>query len=187
MLPPAHGLAAIENETYPAEGPISYWNAYVAVTQMHGQGNFSDPRLGVNIVHVPDQVTPKLEALRAYQHSIAAPPTPGASYDRGAARRGQAVFASNCARCHVGGTGTDNDAGVLHDPSETGMDAAYAARTTQQRYRTTPLRGLWQHGPYFHDGSAETLRDVVDHYDRHFDLDLSGREKRDLVQYLSSL
>src|SRR5687768_490267 len=47
-LPPAHGLAQVRNETYTAEGPISYWNNYVAVTQMHGHGNFSDPRLGVN-------------------------------------------------------------------------------------------------------------------------------------------
>ncbi|HEX6588631.1 MAG TPA: c-type cytochrome [Longimicrobiales bacterium] len=187
VLPPAHGLAGVVNETYTAEGPISYWNAYVAVTQMHGQGDFSDPRIPVHIDHEPDLVTPKLEALRAYQHAIAAPPTPGASYDRGAARRGQAVFAANCARCHVNGNLTDNNAGVLHSPAETGMDAAYAARTTQRRYRTTPLRGLWQHAPYFHDGSAETLGDVVDHYDRQLNLDLSGREKRDLVQYLRSL
>ena len=43
VLPPAYGLANVKNETYTAEGPISYWNAYVAVTQMGGQGNFSDP------------------------------------------------------------------------------------------------------------------------------------------------
>jgi hypothetical protein len=59
-LPPAYGLAQIKNETYTAEGPISYWNAYVAVTQMHGQGNFSDPRLGIDIKHSPDLVGPKL-------------------------------------------------------------------------------------------------------------------------------
>jgi hypothetical protein len=47
VLPPAYGLASIKNETYTAEGRISYWNAYVAVTQMGGQGNFSDPRLGI--------------------------------------------------------------------------------------------------------------------------------------------
>ena len=64
VLPPAYGLANVENETYTAEGPISYWNAYVAVTQMHGHGSFTDPRLGVNIVQVPDEVTPKLAALR---------------------------------------------------------------------------------------------------------------------------
>ncbi len=186
-LPPAHGLARVVNETYTAEGPISYWNAYVAVTQMHGQGNFRDPRLGVNIVQTPDLVTSKLAALRAYQHSLPAPPTPGASYDRAAARRGKIVFDANCASCHVGGNLTDNNAGVLHAPSETGMDSTYAARTTQKRYRTTPLRGLWQHPPYFHDGSAKSLDDVVEHYMRARNLQLSGGQRRDLVHYLRSL
>jgi mono/diheme cytochrome c family protein len=187
ILPPAHGLANVVNETYTAEGPISYWNAYVAVTQMHGQGNFSDPRLGINIVQTPDLVTPKLAALRAYQHSISAPPPPGAHVDAGAARRGKSVFDANCARCHVGGNLTDNNTGVLHAPSETGMSAAYAERTTQKRYRTTPLRGLWQHAPYFHDGSARTLDDVIDHYVKTLGLRLSGGQKRDLRAYLNSL
>jgi mono/diheme cytochrome c family protein len=187
VLPPAHGLAEVRNETYTAEGPISYWNAYVAVTQMHGHGNFSDPRLGVNIVQEPDMVTPKLPALRAYQHSIPAPPTPGASYDRGAARRGKAVFDAHCASCHVNGRLTDNNSGVLHAPSETGMDPAYAERTTQKRYRATPLRGLWQHAPYFHDGSAKTLRDVINHYVRVRGLQLSRGQRRDLEHYLRSL
>jgi mono/diheme cytochrome c family protein len=177
----------VTNETYTAEGPISYWNNYVAVTQMHGHGNFSDPRLGVNIVQEPDMVTPKLAALRAYQHSIPAPPAPGAFYDAGAAGRGKVVFDANCASCHTGGRLTDNNAGVLHAPSETGMDSTYAARTTQKKYRTTPLRGLWQHAPYFHDGSAHSLGDVVDHYNRVRGLNLSGSQKRDLVQYLMSL
>jgi mono/diheme cytochrome c family protein len=187
VLPPAHGLAEVKNETFTAEGPISYWNAYVAITQMHGQGNFSDPRIGVHIVQEPDLVTPKLAALRAYQHSLARLPAPGASYDRGAARRGRAVFDASCARCHVGGTLTDNNDGVLHAPSETGMDPRYAARTSQKAYRTTPLRGLWQHAPYFHDGSARTLADVVAHYDRALDLQLTQRQKKDLEQYLKSL
>jgi mono/diheme cytochrome c family protein len=186
-LPPAHGLAQVQNETYTAEGPISYWNAYVAVTQMHGQGNFSDPRIGVNIVQTPDLVTSKLPALRAYQHAIARPPTPGASYDAGRAGRGKIVFDANCASCHVGATLTDNNTGVLHQPSETGMDGQYAARTSQKQHRTTPLRGLWQHAPYFHDGSARTLRDVVEHYNRVRNLNLSNGQKRDLVEYLKSL
>jgi mono/diheme cytochrome c family protein len=187
VLPPAHGLAEVRNETYTAEGPISYWNAYVAVTQMHGHGNFSDDRLGVHIVQEPDMVTGKLAPLRAYQHSIAAPPAPGAFYDAGAAARGKTVFDANCASCHIDGRLTDNNNGVLHVASETGMDSTYAARTTQKRYRTTPLRGLWQHSPYFHDGSAKTLDDVVDHYVRVRALQLSGRQKRDLVEYLKSL
>lgn len=198
VLPPAYGLANVENETYTAEGPISYWNAYVAVTQMHGQGNFADPRLGVNIVQTPDVVTGKLPALRAYQHSLATPKPPGAFYNRGAARRGKAVFDANCASCHIDGNLTDNNTrrtaggavgapGVLHAPEETGMDPGYAMRTTQKKYRTTPLRGLWQHPPYFHDGSAKTLEDVVNHYNRVRQLNLSGGQKRDLIEYLKSL
>ena len=187
VLPPAHGLADVTNETYTAEGPISYWNAYVAITQMHGQGNFSDPRIGVRIVQEPDLVTPKLAALRAYQHSLARLPAPGATYDRQAARRGKAVFDASCARCHTSGKLTDNNAGVLHAPSETGMDSAYAARTSQKQYRTTPLRGLWQHAPYFHDGSAKTLADVVAHYNRVLRLQLGRRQQKDLEQYLRSL
>jgi mono/diheme cytochrome c family protein len=187
VLPPAHGLAEVKNETYTAEGPISYWNAYVAVTQMHGQGSFSDPRIGVNVVQTPDLVTPKLEALRAYQHSLARLPAPSTLYDRGAANRGKVVFDANCARCHTGGTGTDNNSGILHAPTETGMNAAYAQRTSQKQYRTTPLRGLWQHAPYFHDGSARTLDDVVAHYDEFLHLQLSGRQRKDLVHYLMTL
>ena len=187
VIPPAYGLQGVALETYTGDGPISYWNAYVAVTQMHGQGVFIDERIGVRIVQTPDLVTPKLAALRAYQHSLPVPPTPGASYDRGAANRGRRVFEANCIRCHFSGNLTDNNNGVLHAASETGMDSAYAARTIRKAYRTTPLRGLWQHPPYFHDGSAKTLKDVVEHYNRVRNLNLSGGQKRDLVEYLKSL
>jgi mono/diheme cytochrome c family protein len=187
VLPPAYGLAQVTNETYTAEGPISYWNAYVAVTQMHGQGNFRDPRLGIEIHQSPDLVTSKLPALAAYQHSLPAPPPPAGSFSRDAARRGQAVFARSCAGCHVGGNGTDNNNGVLHSPDETGMNGAYAARTTNKKYRTTPLRGLWQHPPYFHDGSAATLADVVTHYNQVRNLGLTSEQQQDLVEYLKSL
>jgi cytochrome c peroxidase len=67
------------------------------------------------------------------------------------------------------------------------MDPRYAARTSQKAYRTTPLRGLWQHPPYFHDGSAETLGDVVEHYDQVLALGLTEQQKQDLVNYLKSL
>ena len=187
VLPPAYGLARVRNETFTAEGPISYWNAYVAVTQMHGRGNFSDPRLGINIRQSPDEVTAKLPALRAYQHSLEAPAPPAGSFDQAAAGRGRGVFNRSCATCHVGGSGTDNNSGVLHQPAETGMSAAYALRTANKAYRTTPLRGLWQHPPYFHDGSAKTLADVVTHYNNVRRLNLSAAQQQDLVQYLKSL
>ena len=41
---------------------------------------------------------------------------------------------------------------------------SYASRSATKQYRTTPLQGLWQHAPYFHDGSAATLSDVVATY-----------------------
>ena len=186
VLPPAYGLADVKNETYTAEGPISYWNAYVAVTQMGGQGNFSDPRLKIDVKHSPDLVTAKLPALRAYQHSLPAPPPPAGSFDRATADRGRVVFNQSCASCHVGGTGTDNDSGTLHPPADTGVDGAYAARTANKAYRTTPLRGLWQHAPYFHDGSAATLADVVAHYNR-ARLRLTADQQGTVVEYLKSL
>jgi len=188
VLPPAYGLAQVRNETFTAEGPVSYWNAYVAVTQMHGRGNFADRRIGggIDIRQSPDMVTSKLAALRSYQHSLNAPSAPVGSFDAPMADRGRAIFARSCARCHVGTTNTDNNGGVLHAPSETGMDASYAARTANKAYRTTPLRGLWQHAPYFHDGSAATLEAVVDHYNRVRSLGLSAPQRADLVQFLKS-
>lgn len=190
VIPPAFGLRNVSHETFTAEGPVSYWNAYVAVTQMHGQGNFTDPRLGVNLVRNPDLVTPKLAALAEYQFSLEAPTPPAGSFDAAAAERGRAVFNSTarCATCHDPSSSfTDVNRGRLHAPSETGMSAAYADRTTQKKYRTTPLKGLWQHPPYFHDGSAASVNEVVAHYDRVLNLRLSARQKADLAEYLKSL
>jgi cytochrome c peroxidase len=54
-------------------------------------------------------------------------------------------------------------------------------------YRTTPLRALWQHPPYFHDGSAADLLAVVNHYDSVLSLGLTDAQKADLVEFLKSL
>lgn len=54
-------------------------------------------------------------------------------------------------------------------------------------WRTSPLRGIWQHPPYFHDGSAKTLADVVTRYDTATHLRLTAQRQADLVQYLESL
>jgi cytochrome c peroxidase len=66
------------------------------------------------------------------------------------------------------------------------MDGAYAARTKNKAYRTTPLRGLSQHPPYFHDGSAATLADVVAHYNQARGLSLDANAQSDLVEFLKS-
>ena len=194
LIPPVYGLNGVQFETYTGDGPISYWNSYVAVTQMGGQGSFSDPRLGIHITQEPDLVTPKLPALLRYQLSLAAPAPPPGSFDRVAARRGENLFngRAGCATCHTQPLLTDVNQGAdgqprLHDAEEIGADPAYAARTATGKYRTTPLRALWQHPPYFHDGAAPGLRAVVDRYEARFGLGLNEQQKADLVEYLKSL
>jgi hypothetical protein len=187
VIPPAYGLAGSKHATYTGDGDISYWNNYVAVTQMGGQGEFKEPKLGIDVKPAgADLVKPKLPALRAYQHSLAAPaPRPG-SFDAAAAGRGKALFTgtARCSTCHEGAARTDES---LHDPAETGMEATYAMRSASKKYRATPLRGLWQHPPYFHDGKAATLDAVVDHYTGALKLNLTAAQKKDLVEYLKSI
>jgi len=188
VIPPAYGLHGVARETYTGEGPVSYWNAYVAVTQMHGRGNFQDSRLGIDVRNSPDLVTSKLPALAEYQLSLVAPHAP-AAVDVPAVERGKAVFngEGRCAGCHIPGRQfTDVGLGRLHEAWETGMDSRYAERTATRRYRTTPLRALWQHPPYFHDGSAANLEAVVAHYDRALSLGLTARQRADLVSYLNT-
>jgi hypothetical protein len=194
VLPPAYGLKDVGFETFTGDGPISYWNNYVGVTQMGGHGDFSDPRIGLNIVQRPDLVASKLPALAAYQLSLPKPAPPPNSYDPDAAARGALVFrgAAGCVTCHIPPTYTDvlangSSAPRLHTAAETGMDPAYAMRSATKLYRTTPLRGLWQHPPYFHDGSAPTLEAVVDHYIARFSLSFIGTEKSDLIEFLKTL
>ena len=195
VIPPIYGLKGVGFETFTGDGPISYWNSYVGVGQMGGRGNFSDPRISLFIKQTPDLVTPKLAALLDYQLSLRTPKPPSGSFDRKAAKRGKDVFRSEarCSTCHQPPnftdvrSGPDRNAPFLHDAVEVGMDPAYAARSATGKYRTTPLRGLQQHPPYFHDGSAPDLRAVVDHYDTLFGLNLTASQIVDLVEYLKSL
>jgi hypothetical protein len=194
LIPPAFGLQGVGFETYTGDGPISYWNSYVGVTQMGGQGSFSDSRIGVDVTQKPDLVTPKLPALLAYQLSLLAPPPPPGSFNQAAATRGQVLFngVARCGMCHIPPTYTDvmrpdRTTPFLHTPAEIGGDVQYAARSATGMYRTTPLRGAWRHPPYFHDGRAANFLAVVNYYDSFFGLGLSDPEKADLVEFLKSL
>ena len=193
ILPPAFGLRHVKREIYTGDGVVSYWNAYVAITQMHGHGQFSDPRIGVSVNNPPDLVSSKLDPLRTYQFSLETPEPNPNDFDANAARRGKAVFngVAKCSSCHLGDTYTDVNANRLHTAAEVGQDPAYAERSATKLYRTTPLRGLWHPpqltGPYFHDGNAKTLAEVVTHYVNLFDLRLTPRQRSDLVEYLKTL
>ena len=193
VIPPAFGLAGIHRITYTGDGEdLAYWNRYVAVTQMGGLGSFTEPRLNLSITNgTVDLVSSKLPALQAYQLSISAPPAPAGSFDPDAAMRGKIVFEGQggCAACHSGASFTDaNDR--LHPASDSMAEPespSYAARSATKQYRTTPLKGAWQHAPYFHDGSAATLEDVARTYNTRRSLGLTEQQIVDLGQYLKSL
>jgi mono/diheme cytochrome c family protein len=199
VISPAYGLQGIHKIIATGDGDdLAYWNRYVGVTQMGGHGNFTDDRIGskpVNITNgTDDLVTAKLPALQAYQLSIAAPPAPAGSFDAAAAARGQVLFAgkAGCASCHSGPEFTDANE-RLHAPSEVPSEPeaagvpSYASRTATKMYRTAPLKGVWQHPPYFHNGSAATLVDVVNKYNAKQSLQLTSGEVSDVAEYVKSL
>jgi hypothetical protein len=203
LLPAAFGLKDVALTTYTGWGDISYWNSFVANIEMHGKGNFSDPRLNdpvkypiavengfYNITNTPDLITSKLLPLRAYQHSLDVPKPPSGSYNYAAANRGKNIFMNKakCASCHSS-HGYRNAFTILHTAAEIGIDDFEAKRSPTGKYRTTPLGGLFTRakGGFYHDGRFATLPDVVNHYNTALGLNLSNSEKLDLVEYLKSL
>jgi hypothetical protein len=203
VLPAAFGLAGVNLHTYSGWGSVTYWNAYVANTQMHGKGTFFDPRLNDktqfplaakaghgNIRNTPDLVTSKLAALHFYQLAIPAPAPPAGSFNAPLAQRGKSVFdgQAKCGSCHVPPLFTEPGF-AMHKASEIGIDDFQANRSPDKQYRTTPLGGLFtrQKGGFYHDGRFATLDAVVNHYDGHFNLKLNADQKRELVEYLKSL
>jgi hypothetical protein len=203
LIPPAFGLAGDNLHTFTGWGSVTYWNAFVANLEMHGKGNFFDPRLddaakfpvaaraGFGHVHNDvDLITSKLGPLHVYQLDISAPAPPKGSFDPAAAKRGEALFngKAQCSTCHVPPLYTE-PGWNMHTAAEVCVDDFQASRSPDDRYRTTPLNGLWTHtqGGFYHDGRFATLGDVIDHYDSCMNLGLSSQEKSDLSQFLLSL
>ena len=189
--------------TYTGWGSVTHWNAYVAVTQMHGKGTFIDSRLSNakqfpiaakakfgNVRSNPDLVTSKLAALHFYQLAIPAPKPPAGSFNAQAAERGKAVFEgkAKCAACHVPPLYSE-PGWPMHTAKEIGIDDFQANRSADKRYRTTPLRGLFirTKGGFYHDGRFPDLVAVVGHYNKHLKLNLTEQEKSTLIEYLKSL
>jgi len=203
LLPAAFGLAGVNLHTYTGWGGVPHWNAFVANLEMHGQGTFIDSRLNdpvrfpvaaragfAEVRNEPDLTTSKLPALQFYQLSIPAPTPPRGSFDAQAARAGKAVFngAAKCATCHVPPIFTE-PGWNMHTAAEIGIDDFQSMRSPDERYRTTPLGGLFtrQKGGFYHDGRFADLLAVVEHYNSAFSLNLSERQKRELIEYLKSL
>src|SRR5262249_22486386 len=125
-------------------------------------------------------------ALVAFLQTLEEPPNPhrGKGGDvSAAARRGQALFSgkAKCARCHKG----------KYYTSESNYDVKLEADGSPYRRWTPPsLLGLYDRGPYLHDGRAGTLDELL--RDHHAPEKLGGRkltagERRDLIAFLNSL
>jgi hypothetical protein len=207
MMPSAFGLAGVNQHTWTGGwGTVTYWNAYVANTQMYGQGTFIDSRLE-NAKQYPvaakagwghkrdakDLITAKLPALHFYQLAMPTPKAPQGSYDVTLAKRGVALFngKAKCSTCHVPPIFTEPGYN-LHTGKEIGIDSFQADRGPERRYVTTPLRALFDtqkihKGGFYHDGRFATLEDVLEHYNGFLKLRLSEAEKADLIEYLKSI
>jgi hypothetical protein len=203
LMPAAFGLAGVNLHTYTGWGSVTYWNAFVANLEMHGQGTFYDPRLEdaeqfpvaarngfANVRAENDLITSRLAALHFYQLALPIPEPPASRFDATAAERGRVLFEgrAECATCHVPPIYTE-PGWNMHTAEEIGIDDFQASRSPDQRYRTTPLRGLFTRevGGFYHDGRFATLADVITHYNDHFDLALTPAEQEDLEQFLRSL
>jgi hypothetical protein len=242
LIPAALGLAGLDKAIFTGDGdtahdragPVAYWNRYVGVAQMHGHGTFSDPGLIINgkplnvdhRVGGDDRVTAILPQLQAYQWSIAAPTLArdgtqwaiAPDLDAQAVARGKAVFEgqAKCSTCHSGASFTDVNTFGLHPASASvALDKNYIRFSATKQWRTTPLKGIWMHPPYLHDGSGalntatgkcmdgsgigslaaatdrarKDLACLVNRYDnpKELNLGLSDAQRVDLVEYLKSI
>src|SRR6185312_553644 len=175
-IPAAYGHLGEDLHTWTGGfGNVTYWNAYVANLQMHGNGNFNDERFHdparypaavrggfFKLRHNPDQVTSKLAPLHYYQLSLQAPRPPAGSFDPDASERGEAVFngRGRCSECHMPPLYTDSGYNA-HTPAEMCIDSFQADR-------------------------FPTLLNVAEHYNACFHLGLSPGEESDLVEFLKS-
>jgi hypothetical protein len=216
LIPNAHGLPGHNLHTWTGGwGTVTYWNAFVAVNELHGIGTFFDERFddanqfpiaaAAKLGHVSvdpdtDQVTAKLPALHFYQLALPSlQPRPGVDFDPAAAARGDELFSgkANCNSCHHEPLWTE-PGWNQHTAEEMKIDSFEADRSPGRAYQTVNLAGLFvrerglfmfpqNKGRFYHDGRFQTLLDVVNSYDARFSLGLSDQEKHDLVEYLKSL
>ena len=122
--------------------------------------------------------------IRAYLVSIEPPSWPF-PIDAAKAAKGEKLFVDNCARCHgtygkeatypnkivpLDKIGTDRNrhdgippgVGELYNKSWFALEKDGGYKTTESKgYQAPPLDGIWATAPYFHNGCAPTLYDVL--------------------------
>ena len=99
------------------------------------------------------------------------------------AQRGRTLFYNdNCEQCHAGAAFRD---GLRHDVGTLGDNSGNRLGGVLDAIRTPTLVQLWESAPYFHDGSAATLSDVLSRGD-HARV-LNAQDQQDLIAFLNSL
>jgi mono/diheme cytochrome c family protein len=138
-------------------------------------------------------LSPELDALSAYVTSLdRVHESPHRDPDGSLTEqgwRGLEVFQrAGCSECHGGSDFTDSATGVLHDVGTILETSGHRLGGDLEGFDTPTLRGIWETAPYLHDGSAETVLDVISTKnpdDEHgATSDLSDDERADLVSYL---
>lgn len=150
------------------------------------------------------------KALATYERTLISGEAPFDRWVRGderalsdPAKRGFSLFVgkAGCAKCHSEWRFSDDS---FHNIGLGGSDPGRGAllpdiEILQRAFKTPTLRNVAERAPYFHDGSATTLEEVVDHYNQGgrvrgaslsreiVPLGLSSGEKRDLIVFLKSL
>lgn len=123
-----------------------------------------------------------------------------------AARRGRDLFfgqKANCTACHVGANFSDekyHNLGVGMDQPEPDLGREAVTKDAKDRgaFKTPTVRNVALTAPYMHDGSQQTLEEVVEWYakgghpnpnlsDKIKKLELTAQEKQDLVEFMKAL
>lgn len=79
------------------------------------------------------------------------------------------------------------ETGEVVETTDPGRAMNTGAWSDLNRFKTVNLRGLASRAPYFHNGIAETLHDVIYHYEVALGFDFSPQQERDLVAFLNAL
>jgi cytochrome c peroxidase len=149
------------------------------------------------------------KAIAAYERTVLSGDAPYDRFKAGdtkalteSAERGRKLFfgKAHCSACHIGSNFTDNgfhNIGIGMDNKKPDVGRLAISKLPEDRgsFKTATLREIAKTGPYMHDGSLKSLKDVVNHYntggnkndqldEEIYPLRLSEKEKADLVTFL---
>ncbi len=161
-----------------ARGEEVFNNANLNITGVSGLND------DLNLTSIPGFCGTCHDTPNIGNHSVKAPlnigiPDAGANSPPALDISGLPVFTLTCMKGPL--------AGRMHVVTDPGRALITGQCKDIGRFKGPILRGLAGRAPYFHNGSAATLLDVVKFYDQRFGIGLTNQQKTDLVNFLSAL